>query len=198
MSPAQILERSYQSLKGWVVAGRFHAGQRLEAARLAEEMQVSITPIRDVLNRLAGEGLVHAIPGGGFYIPVPNEGDLRDLLEWNMIIAIHAARGKRTAMSLHGSAPGNIADRTARLFNFLAEQTANKELALAVATINDKLHAMRQLDDRVVGETGPEFDGLEKALAGHEPARLAQQIRRFHHRRRDRLPAYVRLLRTAP
>ena len=55
MSPAHVLEPTYDTLRRRLVAGDWPPRCRLEAARLAEELGVSITPVRDALNRLTGE-----------------------------------------------------------------------------------------------------------------------------------------------
>jgi transposase len=164
VSPAQILERSYGTLKRRLIEGDFHAGQRLEAARLAEQMNVSITPVRDVLNRLTGEGLVQAIAGGGFYVPLPDESTLRDLLDWNAFLAFHAARSQKAVPPPPYLMPRNKAERSAFFFNRLADGIGNREFAQAVHSVNDKLHAMRLLDDRILGDTEDELDALDAGL----------------------------------
>src|SRR3546814_2577536 len=77
MSPAYVLEPTYDTLRRRLFAGVWPSGQRLEAARLATELGVSMTPVRDSLNRLAGERLVHSSPGEGFQVPLLSETELR-------------------------------------------------------------------------------------------------------------------------
>ncbi|KFL46330.1 GntR-family transcriptional regulator [Sphingobium sp. ba1] len=193
MSPAQILERSYRTLKQRLIEGAFDPGQRLEAARLADDMHVSITPIRDVLNRLTGEGLVDAIAGGGFYMPMPDEGGLRDLLDWNSLLSLHAAGSPRRAMPEVTSASSDDADRAACLFLQLAESRGNREMIRAVEHLNDRLYAARLLDARILSETGAEIQDLEESLrAGN--ADLSKRIKTYHRRRKARVSTYIRLL----
>jgi DNA-binding GntR family transcriptional regulator len=47
-------------------------------ALLAEQLSASVTPVRDALNTLTGEGLVEP-PGGGFHLPPLDEPGLRDM-----------------------------------------------------------------------------------------------------------------------
>lgn len=195
MSPAQILERSYATLKRRLIEGDFHAGQRLEAARLSEQMHVSITPVRDVLNRLTGERLVEAVAGGGFYVPMPDESGLRELLEWNALLALHAARGKRNGVLFDEQPSRDNAVRTAQLFSSLVDVLGNREMSHAVTSINDRLHAMRRIDAQVMGDTVPDLAALEELAANGPPSILVKRIREFHRRRKAKLPAYVRLLR---
>src|SRR3546814_12685064 len=67
-SDLYVLEPTYDTLRRRLFAGVWPSGQRLEAARLATELGVSMTPVRDSLNRLAGERLVHSSPGEGFQV----------------------------------------------------------------------------------------------------------------------------------
>ncbi|WP_336966668.1 GntR family transcriptional regulator [Sphingobium aquiterrae] len=201
MSPAQILERSYQTLKQRLIDGGFRPGQRLEAARLADDMHVSITPVRDVLNRLTGEGLVEAIAGGGFYVQSLDESVLRDLLDWNAALALLAMRKPRSSIgsvtTLEHDA-SDVPERTARLFLRLALRQCNSEFTRAVESANDRLHAMRQLDERVIGKTSEELAELESAAETATASALAKHVRKFHARRKGRLATYIRLLRTSP
>jgi len=201
VSPAQILERSYQTLKQRLIEGGFRPGHRLEAARLADDMHVSITPVRDVLNRLTGEGLVEAIAGGGFYVPSLDESVLRDLLDWNAALALLAMRKPRLSIgsvTTFGYGASDVPERTARLFCRLALRQGNSEFTRAVESANDRLHAMRLLDERVIGKTNEELAELESAAETATASALAKQVRQFHARRKGRLATYVRLLRTPP
>lgn len=70
MSPAHVLEPTYDTLRRRLLMGAWPAGQRLEAARLAADLGVSITPVRDSLNRLTGERLIVSQPGDGFHVSI--------------------------------------------------------------------------------------------------------------------------------
>ena len=95
MSPAQAMERSYATLKQMLRDGVFAPGARLEAIRLSDELGVSMTPVRDVLHRLAGERLVEASSREGFHVPRFTEAALRDLYEWNSALLSMAVRTRR-------------------------------------------------------------------------------------------------------
>lgn len=197
MSPAQILERSYDLLKRRLLEGEFRAGQRLEAARLADQLHVSITPVRDVLNRLTGEGLVDAIAGGGFYVPICDEGGLRDLLDWNSLLSIQAVRMRRVTTPEIRIISENHADRAAHFFSALAASTGNRELVSTIARTNDRLYAVRLLDAQVLTGVGLELEAMEQAMVENSLAVLVKMVRGYHRRRRARLPAYIRIMRAA-
>jgi DNA-binding GntR family transcriptional regulator len=59
-------ELAYHSLRQRLLNGDFAPGTRLGEERLAAELGVSRTPIREALSRLHSEGLVERLPDGGF------------------------------------------------------------------------------------------------------------------------------------
>lgn len=59
-------ELAYHSLRQRLLQGEFAPGTRLGEERLAAEIGVSRTPIREALSRLHSEGLVERLPDGGF------------------------------------------------------------------------------------------------------------------------------------
>ena len=83
MSPAHVLEPTCTKLKQMLVEGVWPPGEKLEALRLADELGVSMTPVRDCLNRLVGERLVDMKPGEGYRVPRISEKALRDMLAVN-------------------------------------------------------------------------------------------------------------------
>jgi len=173
-------------IKQQLLDGLHAPGQRLEAARLADEIHVSITPVRDVLNRLTGEGLVRALAGDGFYVPLMTEQDLRDLLYWNAQLLGCALRHKAQYVGEHEVLPENEpghAARTASLFRNIVEQAGNGECARAIANANDRLHAIRLGEVRVLADVQVELDGLERAWRGQEHSSLRDRLRTYHRRR---------------
>src|SRR3546814_3749616 len=81
MSPAHVLEPTYQAIRKRLMEAAWPAGFRLDTARLAGELGVSTSPVRDSLNHLAGERMVDFEMGAGFYVPRTEERRLRDLLD---------------------------------------------------------------------------------------------------------------------
>jgi len=191
MSPLQAMERSYSVVKHMLREGKFQPGFRLEANRLADELGVSMTPVRDVLHRLVGERLVEASSGDGFHVPRFTEAMLRDLYEWNSALAIMAARTSKArdsgeAMPLDPSV--GPADRVAMFFESLAADAPNHEIRAAVVCANDRLHAFRLIEKKVLNPVVGELEALAVPDAG-QPA----TIRRYHVRRMKVVPALLRM-----
>ena len=83
---SNIIKRVYKSLKGSVISNQFPAGERLNIETLAEDLRVSITPVRESLLRLVAEGLIVTVPKMGFFMKTLSEADIRDLYELNHVL----------------------------------------------------------------------------------------------------------------
>ncbi|WP_426265237.1 GntR family transcriptional regulator [Sphingomonas sp. PWP1-2] len=191
MSPAQAMERSYATLKQMLREGAFAPGTRLEAIRLADELGVSMTPVRDVLHRLAGERLVEANSREGFHVPRFTEAMLRDLYEWNSALLIMAARTKRPGEEEKPIAPlwevPAGADRIAALFARIAAAAPNHEIGDAIAAANDRLHPFRIVEQRILERVEGELEQLITRGSDQPHA-----IRRYHLRRMRAVPDLLR------
>ncbi|HEX8232372.1 MAG TPA: GntR family transcriptional regulator [Caulobacteraceae bacterium] len=63
-----ISEAVATALRDRIVGGRLAGGERINEVRLAAELGVSRTPLREALTRLTGEGAVTSLPRLGFYV----------------------------------------------------------------------------------------------------------------------------------
>jgi len=194
MSPAHVLEPTYAAIKQRLMAGAWPGGARIEAARLAELLGVSITPVRDSLNRLAGEHMVDFVAGEGFRVPRPGEVELRDLFAFSRLLLLAAIDGAGPALGRRGRG-GDLADRIGRLFLDLAGFSANRELVAAVDGLNDRLHLARTLDGRIFDDGAEELVALE-TLAGQLPIGrdLRAAVEQYHGRREREAATFARLL----
>jgi DNA-binding GntR family transcriptional regulator len=180
MSPIQAMERSYAALREMLRTGQLAPGSRLEAARLAEDLGVSMTPVRDVLHRLVGERLVEASSGEGFHVPRLSESELRDLYEWNAALLSMAVRTTPAAI-LETRGPlvaESLADRTRELFDRFAASVDNAELRGAILAIGDRIHPYRMIEPLVLDTSESELAELARA-----DRTQVQAIRRYHVRR---------------
>lgn len=191
MSPLQAMERSYAALKALLREGAYPPGHRLEANRIADEIGVSMTPVRDALNRLVGEQLVEASSGDGFHVPRLSEGDLRDLYEWHsamIVIAVQTARTLPDAEHVQAAlASATLADATSAGFALLAEATPNSQLRAAILNAGDRLHPFRVLESSVLGPVLGELEEAMTPAPGQRPA-----IRRYHLARMRAVPDLAR------
>jgi DNA-binding GntR family transcriptional regulator len=61
-------KRVHNKLKEMVISWELPPGAYLAVGRLAEQLNVSVTPVREALMRLCGEGLVECIASRGFFV----------------------------------------------------------------------------------------------------------------------------------
>src|ERR1700746_388476 len=88
-------ERVYAAIKARLRSGVYRPGERLEPAALADELNASVTPIRDALHRLTGERLVEAPRHEGFRVPMLTETTLRHLYAWHQDLLLLAILNRR-------------------------------------------------------------------------------------------------------
>jgi DNA-binding GntR family transcriptional regulator len=191
MSPVQAMERSYSTLREMLRAGAFVPGARLEANRLADELGVSMTPIRDALHQLVGERLVETSIGEGFRVPLLSEAELRDLFEWNSAIltmAVRTTTAAAMAMAIASSPESkSLADQGSELFARMASAVLNAELRVAILAANQRIGPFRMIEGHVLDATPEEIDDMARVDHGQ-----VQAIRRYHLRRMRAAPDLVR------
>lgn len=90
--PEQLERRVYERLRDQILNGELRPGDQLVEARLASELGVSKTPVREALIRLQRDGLVHAEPYRGARVMSPSEEDVREILELRLALEVHIAR----------------------------------------------------------------------------------------------------------
>ncbi len=74
-----LADKSYQHVRDLLVRGELAPGQRLVTRSVADEIGVSLAPVREALNRLASEGLVEHVPGAGAFVKDADRQDLEEL-----------------------------------------------------------------------------------------------------------------------
>lgn len=165
---SNIIKRVYKSLKSSVITHEFYAGERLNIEILAEDLRVSITPVRESLLRLVAEGLIVTVPKMGFFMKTLSESDIRNLYELNHVLVdwsvscmiddaipgalvgmpeLVALRKKLTLLK----APTDevIATSIGLMFEVCAKRSGNNEILLRVKNANDRLNYIRICESRM-------------------------------------------------
>lgn len=196
MNAGQTAERVYSVLRLQIMHGVFEPGERLDPTVLATSLASSVTPVRDTLHRLTGEGLVETRTAGGFYIPPLDEPRLEDLYDWSGELLLLAVRTWRRpfaparATEMKGDA--SLADRTAALFLAIAGHSGNAEHAYAVDRLNTRVHAVRIVEPTTIGASDAELNALAHAASADDHAGFRRLCASYHRRRRRAAAALVR------
>jgi DNA-binding GntR family transcriptional regulator len=92
IQPAQLERRVYERLRDDIASGLLQPGEQLVESRLAADLGVSKTPVREALIRLQRDGLVKIEPYRGARVLEPSPDDVHEILELRRLLECHIAR----------------------------------------------------------------------------------------------------------
>lgn len=88
----RVVEDVHERLEEMIATGRLRAGSRLLQTRLADDLGVSRTPIREALLQLEREGLVTTVPGRGMFVKSATPTEVLEVYEVRRLLEPYAAR----------------------------------------------------------------------------------------------------------
>ena len=173
--------KAYDRIRSAILSCDFEPGRRLKEDELTAFCEVSRTPVREALRRLALEGLVKFTPNAGAQVSTVSVGELEEIYTLRAMVESHAA--ERAAVSISASAVARLAELATRMEQslgleddqFSAEFTsANSEFHRIIleAAESPRLSAMAAL---VI-----EVPLARRTLAGYSDQDLARSM--GHHR----------------
>jgi GntR family transcriptional regulator of vanillate catabolism len=148
-SPASSAPSSQQSvqlkaqlrLREMILAGDLPGGARIAELSVVEKLGFSRTPIRAALMRLEQEGLLDALPNGGYAVKTFSERDVSEAIELRGTLEGLSAR----LAAERGAAPVVLAEAREALRaidDVLSQSSLNDEAFAAYVTLNEKFHAL--------------------------------------------------------
>lgn len=84
-------DKAYAAIYEALTAGRLRPGEHLAEERLAREIGVSRTPVREALRRLSAEGFVEFMPNQGGRVPSLSVDDVIEIFDLRVILESYAA-----------------------------------------------------------------------------------------------------------
>ena len=75
----RLSDRAASWVREAIIAGKLQEGDRLYPEKLAEELDISVTPAREGLLAVEGEGFVEMVPRRGFVVSPLSSEDIRDI-----------------------------------------------------------------------------------------------------------------------
>lgn len=106
-------EQVVNQLREMIVTGELAAGEKIRVGDLAEQLDVSLTPLREALKVLAGEQLVELMPNRGARVAPLTVEDTRQLFE--VIAGIEAIAAERTAARIDDDELAELEETHARM-----------------------------------------------------------------------------------
>ncbi|GAA3534939.1 hypothetical protein AFL01nite_07070 [Aeromicrobium flavum] len=194
-------DRVFALLRERIVGGDLAAGSQHSIYRLSEQLDVSRTPVREAVLRLADLGLVEIERNRGVRIRGVTVADVREVFELRLLLEVPAAAaaarradpGLRRALAANVAATRRHADagseadfsRVDRDFHALvASASRNPRLDAEVARLRDSIQARGVSTfgrSRPLAEVVAEHAPVAEAIAAAEPeaaaARMADHLR---------------------
>jgi GntR family transcriptional regulator, rspAB operon transcriptional repressor len=87
-----LAERAYSDIRDKILRGDLPVGAALSRRRLAAELEVSVPPVTEALQRLEAEGLVESQPRAGTRVRVPTRVDVEERYLLREALEVQSAR----------------------------------------------------------------------------------------------------------
>jgi DNA-binding GntR family transcriptional regulator len=88
----QLGARAYRALWNGIVSGGIDSGVQLRPDTIAEQLDISTTPVREALHRLETDGLIVKLPYKGWFVREFTEKEVRDLYEMRAALECFGVR----------------------------------------------------------------------------------------------------------
>ena len=80
-SKKRLGEKAYQQIRERIITLRLRPGEQIDEGTMEQLLSIGRTPIREALQRLAGERLIDSVPGRGFFVRSISIDDVKSLFE---------------------------------------------------------------------------------------------------------------------
>ncbi len=165
---ARASDSVFQVLREGILAQTFRPGERLNVHDLAARLGVSLTPVKDAINRLAAEGLIEIKPRSGTFVAAISPNDVAETFE------IRAALECLAAERMLARITEEDLERFAKLAADLEKPVTTKKQRTFHEARNIEFHAL------IV-----ELSGNRKLIEMYRNLNAHIQIARIHDTRRE-------------
>ncbi len=198
ISRLNLSDQIANRLRDMIIQNNLAPGDRIREREVCRELEVSRTPLREALHKLASEGLIELIPNRGAVITKPSAEEIADMLQ--VLGVLEAFAGER-ACNLIGE--DDLAEIKALQFEMLAAYARqdrlqyfklNQKIHLAIVTaarsetlmdlhsrLNARLYRIRyqsNLKNETWGSALEEHEQILKALDQRNADKLSELLRR--------------------
>lgn len=192
--PDTAQQHAVDWLRRAIVAGELRPGQRVLQEDVAEEIGISLAPVREALRVLEQEGQVSYRPRRGYFVTELRTEDLDEIYQLRQVLEERAAR--HTLPTLDGDALDRIGlaardcAEAAAVADISAQLEANRRFHFAILEAPDNPHHMRLI--RLLWDATESYRALyynspdERTAASRAHDRILRALRK---RDADRLVA---------
>lgn len=186
-----------EQLEGMILEGTFADGQRLDEVQLAEQFNVSRTPLREALQRLTVSGLVVQYPRRGVFVRQPGPVELVQMFE--VMAELEAVCARLAATRITDDALEDLHQANAncqqaidvqdsdgyyreneRFHAILYHESGNSFLEEECRRLHRRLTPFRRLQLRLRGrlrQSMAEHEAIVAALERGDPERASEAVR---------------------
>jgi GntR family transcriptional regulator of vanillate catabolism len=133
--------RAQLSLRDMILSGRLRPAERISELQAVETTGASRTPVRMALVRLEEEGLLEAIPSGGFMVKAFSERDILDSIELRGTLEGLAARfAAERGVSARDLEP--LKECLNEIDRLIGEKPISVEAFSSYVALNARFHAL--------------------------------------------------------
>jgi DNA-binding GntR family transcriptional regulator len=176
---ATLSENVRLTLIGLIMQGAYDEGARLYPERIAEQLGVSMTPVREALMQLAADGFVEGVQRRGFHVRTPDGQQVTNL--WQARQGLELTAGE---LAVERRKSGLVSDAD---IEYLADLQRRQEKAETLSNHAQKLDLNGRLHGRIV-----ELSGNEVLVSLYQSIRIkvaGSLVQRGLDTWRDRLEA---------
>jgi DNA-binding GntR family transcriptional regulator len=160
---ATLSENVRLTLIDMIMQGIYDEGARLYPERIAEQLGVSMTPVREALMQLAADGFVEGVQRRGFHVRTPDSKQFTNL--WQVRQGLELTAGE---LAIARRRAGLIGDAD---IDYLAELQRRQERVETLSNHAEKLDLNSQLHGRIVELSGNEvlvslYQSIRTKVAG--------------------------------
>jgi DNA-binding GntR family transcriptional regulator len=145
--PSTAQQHAVDALRRLIVAGELRPGRRVNQEDLAEQIGLSVAPVREALRVLEHEGQLTYLPRRGYFVTELRVEDLEEIYELRQVLEARAARRALPALDDEALARIELAAKdcvaAAEAGDVAAELAANRRFHFAILASPDQVHAMR-------------------------------------------------------
>ena len=203
-----------ESIREAILIGHFDPGEKLDQELIAQELEISRTPVREALSKLESEGLIEVRPHRGAFVMLPSREDIKDVYEVLAILETEVVRqvtasipdsvldemdqrlvyAQASLTRRGGTPPPNI--DFPRFFAPISEFSQNALLKEIMAGLNQRIDMLRRLarlqPESYLGDSFGEHRAILEAIRQRDADRAAAATRSHLERSGARLLSLMR------
>ncbi len=178
--PTNLTTLAYRSIKRYILEGRLDENSRLTEESLSLQLGISKSPVREALNRLEAEGLIHIQPRKGAYLRRLSTKEIADLYDLREALEAHVMRTakvtpallaelqqslKRQRAFLKANDRARYIEEDVHFHAQLAQATENARLCSVLENIQNQIWLARRSTYKLSSSSAPDYhEAIMKAL----------------------------------